>query len=64
MYLGYNVLIITFDEVILNTRLLFLGDNFFQGLNKAYFLISWRLITSQYCSGFCHINLKKKKEKP
>ena len=23
-------------------------------LKKAFFLISWRLITLQYCSGFCH----------
>ena len=33
-----------------------LSDNFLNSRdhNPLFFLISWRLITSQYCSGFCH----------
>ena len=31
-----------------SSHLIFKMENFF------FFLISWRLITSQHCSGFCH----------
>ena len=42
----------TITSLIFRTLSLFFF--FFGMLNFFFFLISWRLITLQYCSGFCH----------